>query len=106
MPDETDFRRWADPGNYAPGWEPRSAEAARLCRSRSWVCDIGCGLQLVRHHLREDCVYLPADLQLWTQDTLRCDLNAGVLPTRYLQLCDVVLLLGVIEYIQLPSQAL
>ena len=43
--------------------------------------------------------YLPSDLKQWTTDVEVCDLNAGILPDRYLALCDVVTLLGVVERI-------
>ena len=87
-------------------WSDRSAAAAKLCRSGQWVCDIGCGIQRLAAALPPGCVYLPADLHRLDPAVDSCDLNAGLLPGRHLARCDVVTLLGVIEYIFDPLRLL
>ncbi|WP_428487096.1 methyltransferase domain-containing protein [Rhodopila sp.] len=95
----TDRERWEDATSYERFWSDRSAAAAKLCRSGQWVCDIGCGMQGLKAMLPAGCTYLPADLRRWEPVVETCDLNAGRLPERHLVRCDVVILLGVIEYI-------
>jgi hypothetical protein len=97
----TDRARWSDPASYEPFWSDRAATAGRLCDNASWVCDIGCGpIQSLQRFLPAATVYLPADLCAWTPRVCICDLNAPILPERYLRLSNIVYLLGVIEYIQ------
>lgn len=96
---ETDRERWEDVASYEQFWSDRSVAAARLCGSGQWVCDIGCGMRSLGALLPPGCTYLPADLRCWEPAVERCDLNAGLLPERHLARCDVVTLLGVIEYI-------
>ena len=96
---ETDRQRWEDASSYEQFWSDRSAAAAKLCNSGQWVCDIGCGMRGLGAMLPTGCTYLPADLRCWEPAVERCDLNAGLLPERHLSRCDVVTLLGVIEYI-------
>jgi hypothetical protein len=99
----TDRERWEDVASYEQFWSDRSAAAAKLCRPGQWVCDIGCGMQRLAAGLPPGCVYLPADLRRWNPTVEGCDLNAGLLPERHLARCDVVTLLGVIEYIFDPA---
>ena len=96
---ETDRERWEDAASYEQFWSDRAVAAASLCRPGQWVCDIGCGMQGLRAALPAGCTYLPADLRLWDPAVEACDLNADLLPERQLARCDVVTLLGVIEYI-------
>ena len=96
---ETDRERWEDASSYEQFWSDRSVAAAGLCAAGQWVCDIGCGQQRLAALLPAGCTYLPADLRRWTPAVETCDLNAGRLPERHLARCDVVTLLGVIEYV-------
>ena len=103
---QTDRERWENVESYEQFWSDRSAAAAKLCRSGQWVCDIGCGMQRLAAALPPGCVYLPADLHRLDPAVDSCDLNAGLLPVRHLARCDVVTLLGVIEYIFDPLRLL
>ena len=96
---ETDWDRWLNADSYEQFWSDRSVAAGALCYPGEWICDIGCGRQGLRATLPLSCVYLPADLHRWDSAVEFCDLNAGRLPNRHLARCDVVTLLGVIEYI-------
>ena len=102
----TDRERWEDATSYERFWSDRSAAAATLCQPGQWVCDIGCGMQGLRALLPLGCTYLPSDLRRWSAAVEVCDLNIGLLPQRHLVRCDVVTLLGVIEYIFDPLRLL
>jgi hypothetical protein len=60
-------------------------------------------MQFLRAFLPRTAVYLPADLKQWTADTELCDLDAGRMPTRSLELCDVCVVLGVIGHLRDPE---
>ena len=103
--EHTDKVFWADKRNYRDAWSERARLALSLCVGEDlWLCDLGCGQQQLRPLLPAGYRYLPMDLVAWTADTLVCDINAGFLPTAYLDACDVCLLLGVIEYVHDPAQ--
>jgi hypothetical protein len=90
--------RWLDRTLYRKSWDKRARAVAPFC-GNGWVCDIGCGMQGLDRFLPAQARYLPSDLKQWTREVEICDLNMGVLPQRYLALCDVVTLLGVVERI-------
>jgi hypothetical protein len=97
------LRVWSDPTQYHFRWARRARVAARMCRGEQWVCDLGCGMQFLKSFLPRTAVYLPADLKQWTEDTELCDLDAGRLPTRSLDLCGICVLLGVIGHLRDPE---
>lgn len=99
---KTDIRRWTNLRSHEPAWGIRSAFAAAACHESRYVCDLGCGMQLLRSLLPPHITYLPADLHNWTPDTAICDLNAKILPVAYLERADTVTMLGVLEYIYDP----
>jgi hypothetical protein len=94
---------WSDPANHNIRWARRARVAARMCRDEQWVCDLGCGMQFLRSFLPRTTVYLPADLERWTEDTELCDLDAGRLPTRSLDLCGICVVLGVVGHLRDPE---
>jgi hypothetical protein len=89
---------WLDRRHYLRGWDKRARAVARFCGD-GWICDIGCGMQALDRFLPLKARYLPCDLKQWTSEVEICDLNARILPVRYLALCDVITLLGVVERI-------
>ncbi len=100
---ETDLVRWSNPENLEAGWEPRSRFAAALIPRRSSVLDIGCGRMMVEKYLHPSCTYLPADVAPRDTRTLPCDINKGLIPEA-VDSVDIVLMLGVIEYVfDLPA---
>ena len=99
----TDIRRWLNAGSYNPSWADRLDSAMPLIGDALWVADIGCGLQALRQRLAPAVTYLPMDLQRWTDDTVLCDLNAKQLPDDYLSVCDVCVVMGVLEYVYEPD---
>jgi len=100
---KTDYRRWTDANSYNPQWSTRSDLALELLGQAQWICDLGCGPQDLRKMLPADSIYLPMDLKQWTDDTIVCDINNKILPSEYLELCDVCFVMGVLEYIYDPT---
>jgi hypothetical protein len=96
---------WIQKSNYLTSWA-RRAKAAAVAIPDKWVCDIGCGMEVLRSFLPRGTVYLPADLRQWNEGVELCDLDAGRMPERSLRLCDVCVMLGVIEHLEHPEQAL
>jgi len=103
---QTDAARWLNRDSYEDHWNDRAIAVAGHLTRAAWVCDLGCGQQALRRALPAGISYLPADLRAWTPDTARCDLNAGLMPVRYLRACDTVTMLGVLEYIFDPAALL
>jgi hypothetical protein len=60
-------------------------------------------MQFLKSFLPRTAVYLPADLKQWTPDTEICDLDAGKLPTRALDLCEICVVLGVVGHLRDPE---
>lgn len=102
----TDLARWSTPASYESFWNDRARVAAGLVGSARWICDLGCGQQALRRFLPANVRYLPADLVAWSQEVALCELNANKWPSLYLQCCDIVYLLGVLEYIHKPKEVL
>lgn len=89
---------WLDIRNYHNSWDSRARFAAKHIRKK-WVSDIGCGRQSLSRYLAPDAIYLPSDITAWDRNVEVCDLNIGHLPERSLALCDVAVLLGVVQRI-------
>jgi hypothetical protein len=60
-------------------------------------------MQFLKSFLPRTTVYLPADLKQWTADTELCDLDAGRMPTRSLDLCEICVVLGVVDHLRDPE---
>ena len=89
--------RWLDMGqNVAPGLMKRAEIAAGLIEPGRIVADIGCGAMLLERTLPPDCTYIPVDCVPRDTRTLVVDLNKTALP---LLNCDIVVGLGVLEYL-------
>ena len=89
---------WLEKSHYLRSWDKRAKVAAPFC-GNGFVCDIGCGMMGLNRYLPLQARYLPADLKPWTPEVEVCDLNAKLLPEKYLGLADTVTLLGVVERI-------
>jgi hypothetical protein len=101
----TNFSRWSDPANLAPGWAERAAFAARLIPEGLVIADIGCGAMDFERCARPG-EYRPIDLFARDARTKVVDLNRETLPQDWLQGCDLVSLLGVFEYLPDPRPTL
>lgn len=95
-----------------PTWHQRAELCAELVGSLEFsskkelaLADIGCGDQKLREALRQrglNCHYEGFDLMPQSSDVTRFDLQSDVLPRTY----DVVVLLGVIEYLEQVEKVL
>lgn len=97
--DPTDRCRWSVEANLLPAWRTRSEIAARLIPPGLSVLDLGAGRMALRDLLPPSNSYVPADLVARSDDCLVVNLNQGELPTGHY---DVVVVLGVLEYMRDP----
>jgi hypothetical protein len=94
---ETDRSRWEDPSQLQPSWDQRARLAVAYVPRGARVLDLGCGAMALERVLPDGCRYIPCDLVARDGRTLVCDFNAGEFPGE--TPCDVVTVLGVLEYI-------
>jgi len=92
----TDRARWTEASNLSPTWDQRAQIAAGLIPRGARVLDLGCGAMALETFLPPGCDYIPCDLVARDQRTIVCDFNAGEFPQAD---CDVVAVLGVLEYL-------
>lgn len=95
---ETDFVRWSQPENLESEGDERSILAANLIPKGSRILDLGCGKMLIEKYLHPLCIYFPSDIVKRDERTLHCEINKGEIPSEINQV-DIILLLGVIEYV-------
>lgn len=93
---------WADAGDL---WPTRLKVAASLVLPGESVLDVGAGAQSLRGWLHPSCTYTPADRNQRTPDTVVMDLDK-TRPVTFAEPFDVVVLLGVVEYLADPLGAL
>jgi len=102
----TDLRRWRNENALDPAWVARSVIAAQYVPAGAHVLDIGCGAMTLERHLPPGCTYLPCDVVARDDRTTICDLNLQPIPQAVLETSDFVTLLGVLEYLTQPADAL
>jgi len=95
----SDIARWSVVDNFQSNWKDRAHCVAALAGSGRKVLDLGCGRMDLEGVLQPGCVYIPCDLLARDDRTIVCDLNAGQVPDID---ADVVVMLGVLEYIHDP----
>jgi hypothetical protein len=100
---EDSVRRWGDLKNYQPSWAARAKVAARLLPNNVSILEIGVGAGAFRGLVSNRCQYLGADLTPLDPETLSLDLERDPLPAGTF---DYVVMLGVLEYLHSPEQAL
>lgn len=96
---QTDFRRWSNPQAFEPAWDARAELAAQFIPAGARVLDLGCGRMALRRFLPAGCEYKGCDLIPREPGTIVCDFNAGEFPTDAARDADIVVVLGVLEYI-------
>jgi ADP-heptose:LPS heptosyltransferase len=96
---KTDRARWSDPNTLEAAWDARAGLAAQFIPAGARVLDLGCGKMALRRFLPYGCVYRGCDLVARDAQTIVCDFNAGEFPTKAAGDADIVVLLGVLEYI-------
>jgi SAM-dependent methyltransferase len=96
-------RRWGDRKSYQPSWDARAEAAARMLPDGASILEIGVGAGAFRALVAGRHPYLGADLAPLDPETLPLDLDIDPLPAGPF---DVVVMLGVMEYLHSPEQAL
>jgi SAM-dependent methyltransferase len=100
----TDVEHWADLSNFDAEWEKRSVAATDLIPAGAAVLDIGCGTMGLEGHLPPGCRYVPCDVVARDARTIVTDLNQDGLPLAAVDSADMVVMLGVWEYLQDPAR--
>lgn len=101
---ETDLARWSDTRQLEPAWEARTVMAADFIPAGARVLDIGCGAMKLERHLPFACTYQPCDVVARDARTIVADLNKAPLPAGAAEAADLVVMLGVWEYIYKPAE--
>jgi hypothetical protein len=97
---KTDHRRWANPRNLHPSWEPRTKIVAALVPKHSRVIEFGAGNRVLERYLDPSCTYVASDVIDRGPGTIVCDLNERPLPDLVEDTYDVAVLIGVLEYLK------
>ena len=96
---KTDFDRWSNIDSLEAAWDQRAEVAAGFVPAGSRVLDIGCGRMALSRSLPNGCDYQPCDLVARDSKTIVCDLNRGQFPSAAAAEADVIVMLGLLEYI-------
>ena len=96
---KTDIARWSDAEALEQAWDARAEIAAAYVPAGARVLDLGCGRMALRGFLPKSCSYRACDLVARDPDTIVCDFNAGEFPVAAAADADVIVMLGVLEYI-------
>jgi hypothetical protein len=103
---QTDLERWADPARLETLWQARSVLAADLVPAGARVLDLGCGAMTLEQNLPFGCSYQPCDVVARDERTIVVDLNTHGVPEAALAACDLVVMLGLWEYLFKPGEIL
>ncbi|MCE9522223.1 MAG: class I SAM-dependent methyltransferase [Alphaproteobacteria bacterium] len=101
---QTDVTRWSDAKQLEPAWEARAVMAGDFVHAGTRVLDIGCGAMALERHLPFGCTYQPCDIVARDARTIVADLNTQGIPAAAVTAADLVVMLGVWEYIYKPEE--
>jgi len=101
---QTDLERWADPTRLEAMWQARSMLAADLVPAGARVLELGCGAMALERHLPFGCAYQPCDVVARDERTIVTDLNTHGIPSAAVAACDLVVMLGLWEYLFKPGE--
>ena len=76
-------------------WQRRTELAAQWLQNDRAVADVGCGLMALESLLAPGSTYIPMDIVARDDRTIVVDFNIDPIPA---VICDVAVLLGVLEY--------
>ena len=96
---KTDVERWSDVERLEPAWDARAEFASQFIPAGARVLDLGCGRMSVKQFLPNGCTYQGCDLVARDESTVVCDFNRGEFPTQAAGEADIIVMLGVLEYI-------
>ncbi|WP_311274793.1 polysaccharide pyruvyl transferase family protein [Methylobacterium sp. WCS2018Hpa-22] len=96
--DITDYERWSNTDGLSLRWNNRAKFAAQFVRPGLSIVDIGCGAMAVEGIFSASS-YVPCDVVQRDDRTKVIDLNAEPIPGEWFAGADVVVMLGVLEYI-------
>lgn len=96
---KTDAARWSNPNSLEPSWDARAELAAQFIPGGTRVLDLGCGKMALERFLPYGCHYQGCDLVARNSRTIVCDFNTGQFPTEAASQSDIIVFLGVLEYI-------
>ena len=96
---KTDLMRWSNAASLEQAWDARAEFAAGYVTAGARVLDLGCGRMALRGFLPSTCGYQGCDLVAREEGTIVCDFNAGAFPADAAADADVIVMLGVLEYI-------
>jgi hypothetical protein len=96
---KTDIARWSNAAALEHAWDARAEIAAAYVPAGAHVLDLGCGRMALRSFLPKSCRYRACDLVARDPGTIVCDFNAGEFPVAAAAEADVIVMLGVLEYI-------
>lgn len=102
---QTDLARWSNPKQLEPAWEARAVVAADHIAAGLRILDIGCGAMALERRLPIGCVYTPCDVVARDARTIVADLNTQGVPRAAVAAADLVVMLGVWEYLYKPDDA-
>jgi hypothetical protein len=100
----TDLERWSDPARLEAMWQARSVAAADSVPAGSRVLELGCGAMTLERHLPFGCAYQPCDVVARDPRTIVVDLNADGIPEAAAAASDLVVMLGLWEYLYRPEE--
>jgi hypothetical protein len=98
-----DRQKWSAASSYKSDWAHRGKMAARFIRDGSTILEIGTGTGTFRSLVGHRCHYAGADLEPLDAETLALDLDSDPIPSGS---WDTIVLLGVLEYLHYPAEAL
>lgn len=96
---QTDIARRSDSESLELAWDARAEIAGQFIPAGARVLDLGCGRMAVQRFLPSGCSYQGCDIVARDQSTIVCDFNAGEFPTQAAAQADIIVMLGVLEYI-------
>jgi hypothetical protein len=97
----TDMFRWSEASALSPEWDLRAEFAARFIRKGLAILDVGCGTMAAKR-IFVPSRYVAVDVVARDSRTRVIDLNASPLPEEWIEEVDLVLFLGVLEYLDHP----
>lgn len=101
----SDYSRWSQTDNLREEWDGRTRALAAFIQPGSRIVELGAGRCSLREFLPDNCEYTPSDIVDRGPGTFICDLNKRPLPSLESFAPDIVVMSGVLEYVNDPEQA-